>query len=195
MRSVVEKLFQFMNLYIIKHDRSAISTIQNYQGFQELVHISMLKTENYLVRFEVGKRLRELVIACSGDESLKPTVTALLQAVLIDTLPLVEDHERRCEEYFTDTRRMVEGLALEDLETLRDDFLSLIDTLAASIQAREIKETDTKSEDKILVGLMYTLQVLLQKYPAKKKEIGAKLVPHLLNDCLFEIPHGSGLGH
>jgi hypothetical protein len=42
---------------------------------------------------------------------------------------------------------------------------------------------------------MNTLHFLLQKYPAKKKEIGAKLVPHLLSDCLFEIPQGSGLGH
>jgi hypothetical protein len=93
----------------------------------------MLKTENYLVRFEMGKRLRELLIACSGDPDLKPTVTALLQAVLIDSLPLVKDHERRCEEYFTDIRRMIEGLALGDLESLQESFLKLIDSLAGSI--------------------------------------------------------------
>lgn len=132
-RAVVDRLFSFLNLYIFKHDIFAISTIPTYPGFKELVQISMLKTENYLVRFEVGRRLRELVIACSGNPALRPTVTALLQGVLIETLPLVKDHERRCEEYFADTRRMVEGLALSDLDSLKDTFLDLIETLAASI--------------------------------------------------------------
>jgi hypothetical protein len=93
----------------------------------------MLKTENFAVRFEMGKRLRELALACSGVSELKPTVTALLQAVLIDTLPLVKDHEKRCEEYFTDVKRMIEGLALVDLESLQESFLNLIDSLAESI--------------------------------------------------------------
>ena len=90
---------------------------------------------------------------------------------------------------------MIESLSLADLASLQDSFLALIDSLARSIQTREIKETNTKSEDKILVGLMGILRALLQKYPKKKAEVGAKLVPHLLSDCFFEIPQGSGLGH
>ena len=39
--------------------------------------------------------------------------------------------------------------------------------------------------------MMGVLRGLLQKYPARKAEIGARLVPFLLNDCLFQIPHGS----
>jgi len=60
--------------------------------------------------------------------------------------------------------------------------------LATSIQTREIKEINTKSEDTVLVGMMTILNAILQKYPARKKDIGAMLVPHLLHDCLFEIP-------
>lgn len=77
-RAVVEKLFSFMNQFVFSHDKSAIGTIQSYPEFQDLVRISMLKTENRPVRVEMGKRLKELLVACSGDPSLQPTVTALL---------------------------------------------------------------------------------------------------------------------
>ena len=46
----------------------------------------------------------------------------------------------------------------------------------------------------MLVGNMMVLRGLLQKFPARKSAIGAKLVTFLLNDCLFQIPHGSGAG-
>jgi hypothetical protein len=32
-RAVVDKLFSFMNQFVFKHDKSAISTIQNYSDF------------------------------------------------------------------------------------------------------------------------------------------------------------------
>jgi len=67
-------------------------------------------------------------------------------------------------------------------------------SLATGIQARESEETDTKQEDRVLVGMMTVLTGLLQKYPARKAEVGSRLVSHLLNVCLFRIPHGQGAG-
>lgn len=56
----------------------------------------------------------------------------------------------------------------------------------------ESLEQNTKTEDRILNGKLSILRVLLQKYPKRKQEIGKTLVPHLLHDCLFEVPHRSG---
>jgi ubiquitin carboxyl-terminal hydrolase 9/24 len=79
-----------------------------------------------------------------------------------------------------------------DLAPLEEELWQLTQHLAAGIFAREGQETDTKKKDEILIGMLGVLQGLLQKYPSKKKEIGAKLVPHLLKDCLFQIPSNTG---
>lgn len=56
------------------------------------------------------------------------------------------------------------------------------------IMEKTAKETD---QDQILKGNLLLLTKLLEKYPAKKLEVGTKLINYLLHDCLFEIPHGT----
>ena len=79
----------------------------------------------------------------------------------------------------------MEELSSNDLKPLNEEISQIIKKIAHDIEIRETKESNTKSEDKILVGQMTILKALLQKYPKLKKPIGIKLVPHLLSDCLF----------
>jgi hypothetical protein len=91
-------------------------------------------------------------------------------------------------------QRLLEELSVDDLTPLNMEIWSLSKSLASEIQAREPRETDTKQEDRVLIGMMTVLKALLQKYPARKAEVGARLVPYLLNDCLFKIPQAVGAG-
>lgn len=44
---------------------------------------------------------------------------------------------------------------------LKDELLVLAQSLSADIQSRKIVEANTKSEDKVLVGMMKTLRAIL----------------------------------
>ena len=193
-RSVVDKLFSFMQKFVFDREKSALSIVGSYSGLGELARVTMLQSENYLVRGEAGRRIREMMTACSGQPALAPTMTALLHVLLIKVLPAAHEYERRSAQYFGHVQRVLEELSASDLAPLEQDLWQLAQSLAAGIRARETRETDTKQEDRVLVGMMAVLTGLLQKYPARKREVGARLVPHLLNDCLFQVPDGSGGG-
>lgn len=87
---------------------------------------------------------------------------------------------------------MLEELTVDDLDPLKDELGSLTKRLAKDIKQRETVEGTSKHEDRVLVGMLTSLRALVQKYPASKSELGADLVPHLLKDCLFDIPHRTG---
>ena len=128
-RSIVEKLFSFLDQHVFKHDKSAIQTIPAYKDFQELIVISMLKTENRPIRSDIGKLIKKLLMDCSGEPSLHPTVTSILQVLLIDTLPIAQDYHRRCEQYYENIKCIIECLKQEDLANLKGSLLQLIDNL------------------------------------------------------------------
>jgi hypothetical protein len=88
-RSVVEKLFSFMNTYIFCGDMSALATVEQYGELKDLVLVNMLTTENFKVRDETGRQLKDIVVACSGNPLYSKTITAILKALLVDVLPTI----------------------------------------------------------------------------------------------------------
>ena len=76
-------------------------------------------------------------------------------------MPIVEQHEPRCEEYFDLVRTVVEQLKATDLEPLERKIWELIQYLTNDILARESKEVTTKTKDRILMGVMTVLSALL----------------------------------
>ena len=69
----------------------------------------------------------------------------------------------------------------------------MINELGKFIFQRELKEKNTTETDHLLVGKMKLLKSLLQKFPEQKKIVGEYLTKHLIHNCLFESPHGSGI--
>jgi len=88
-------------------------------------------------------------------------MTALLQVLLTKVLPEAHNQERRCAEYFEQLQLALEKLKASDLAPLEQDLWQLVQGLAADIEARETREVDTKVEDRVLVGMMTVLRVLL----------------------------------
>ena len=55
----------------------------------------------------------------------------------------------------------MEELSSNDLKPLNEEISQIIKKIAQDIEIRETKESNTKSEDKILVGQMTILKALL----------------------------------
>ena len=81
--------------------------------------------------------------------------------MLFEILPLTQQHEKRCGQFFDLAKRILEELSSSDLKPLNEEISQIIKKIAHDIEIRETKESNTKSEDKILVGQMTILKALL----------------------------------
>lgn len=190
-RNLVEKLYAFMNAYVFRYDKLALRFVGDYPELDDFFMTTLLKTENQPLRTESGKKLREMLVACSGEPDLKNTITRLLKVLLLGVTPVATASERRCQQFFEHVRRGLSDLTVSDLEPLEAELRVLIQELADGVIAREHKEANTESVDKTLVGIMSLLRVLIEKYPGRKAGTGSKLVPYLLAECLFKVPQGA----
>lgn len=82
------------------------------------MEITLLQSENYLIRALAATEIKALVTACSGHESLRPTLTRVLQMLLLRLLPEANTYARRSECLFSLIQKVVEGVTLEDLTPL-----------------------------------------------------------------------------
>ena len=67
---------------------------------------------------------------------------------------------------------MLGSLTLDNLAPVQNELMALAKLLAEEVLKREIKETNTKIEDHYLQGMLELLQVLSQRYPQLKLDIG-----------------------
>lgn len=178
-RQLVERIFNLMGSFVVKFDRQSLSFISEYDKLEEFFTQALILSENLPLRSECGKRIREILINCSGDETLRNTIILILKALLKDTLDHALKPNSRCSEFFTNLRRGIEDLDLNDLLPLQEELFALISTLLGQFYKTPSDNT------KVLVGLLNLLKVLLQKFPTKKLEVGQKLLPDLLSEYLF----------
>ena len=73
---------------------------------------------------------------------------------------------------------------------LQSQVIYLIEQLPKDIIQRPIKEIGSNDHDMLLGGLMGVLNILLQRFPGFKKQVGQAITNYVIHDCLFEIPHG-----
>ena len=116
----------------------------------------------------------------------------MLRVLLIEALPAVRAQERRSAQYFDHVRRTIQDLEVADVDQLELELADLMQRQAADVQAQQSPETPGRQEDRGVAGTLSLLGVLLQKYPKRKAEIGSKLIPHLLQQCLLQLPKGPG---
>lgn len=153
--------------------------------------VTLLQSENHLIRAVTGAEVKGLITACSGDATLAPTMQRLLEVLLLTVLPKAHTLPKRSETLFNQIRKVLEGITVADLAPLEQDLQQLAEKLASGVKAYQAREGGSTRGDQLLVGTMHVLKALMQKYPTKKSEIGSKIVHHLLHDCLFQVPQGS----
>ena len=178
-KQLVERIFNLMGVFVIRFDNQSLNFISEYDELSEFLTQALVLSENLPLRNECGKRIREILTNCSGDEQLKGTIVLILKALLNNTLEFALKPDSRCSEFFSNLRRGIEDLSLQDLQPLQEDLFSLISTLTAQFYKTRSDNT------KLLVGLMNLLRVVLQKFPIKKLETGSKLLADLLSEYLF----------
>lgn len=88
-----------MNQFIFNHDKMALVVLEKYPELEDFIKVIMLKNENYQIRIEAGKQIRQILVNISGVAELQPTMTAILRAFLIEVVPTIKDTESRCTEY------------------------------------------------------------------------------------------------
>jgi len=59
-----------MSNFVFTVDKSALALVSQYAKLEELIRVTMLQSENYLVRNEAGKRVRAMITACSSETAL-----------------------------------------------------------------------------------------------------------------------------
>ena len=139
--------------------------LTKYEDMPDLMSTLMLQSENYRLRAETARRLRGILVGCSGLEEAGDTLCTLLRIFLFDNLKYVQTDDKRCAQYFEQVRRLFTEIKVDDLKPLDEEIQGLIVQLAKEIVERKTIEENTKTEDKYLVGMMTTLRVILQKYP------------------------------
>lgn len=193
-RKLVAKLFSFVNKSIFEKDKAARVLLGAYPQLVELIHVTLLQTENYLIRAQTATELKGLISACSGDPSLAPTLRTLLEALLLKVVPAAHEQPRRCATAFGAAVKVLECVSVEDLAPVESELWNLAQSLAKQVKTIDAAETGSQKDDSLLVGTLQLLRALMQKYPAKKAEVGGRLVRFLLHECLFEVPQSKGAG-
>jgi hypothetical protein len=89
-----------MNDFIFGRDKISVSIVAKYPALEDLFKVTMLKSENSLLRKECGSQIRDILVQCSCHQPLGSTITTLLQALLIKVLPIATENDRRCSEFF-----------------------------------------------------------------------------------------------
>ena len=95
LRAMNEKLFSFMMNYVFIKDESSLRILEQYPDLKDLLLINMLTSENFKIRLETGKKIKEILQMCSGKPELGPTIVAVVKVLLVEILPLATSHERR----------------------------------------------------------------------------------------------------
>ena len=126
LRAVNEKLFSFMMTYVFLKDESSLHIIEQYADFRDFLFVNMLTTENFKIRLETGKKLKEILQMCSNKPSLSSTIVFVLKVLLVEIVPLANNNERRSHQLFDQTRRIIEDLHVADFAPLEEDLWHLI---------------------------------------------------------------------
>jgi hypothetical protein len=96
-RAVIEKLFNFMNFYIFTKNLQNFSIVESFPDLEQLIQISILKSENWHVRQEAGGRLKEILVGSSGEPTLQASRTKILRAFVITAQSEATKQTRRCD--------------------------------------------------------------------------------------------------
>ncbi len=60
--SIIQSLFRFLQIAIFSHEKSAATIITRYENLYELLYKSTIAVENFQIRSEVLKRIKEIVL-------------------------------------------------------------------------------------------------------------------------------------
>lgn len=118
-------------------------------------------------------------------------IPLMLQTMIKETLEL----ENKSQEFYKVLYDILKEISYEDLNALPLNYIELIETISNYLKNHQSKEIKSIDEDDVIIGLLKTLEVLLQKFSQHREYVGQKLgiVNEVLKNCLFEFPkEGTG---
>lgn len=156
----MHNLFKFMQQTVFFIDKGAAAGVASYENLQEMLLKSTVAAENYQIRNEVFKKIREILSMCSMTPAMGPLMK-IVKILAFEIQPHTEKYEQRCFQFYDGLTQVIENLTSADLEHMREPFLKMIIDLSNFIFKREIKEKNTSDIDNLLIGKMKLLKSLL----------------------------------
>ena len=115
-----------MARFVFQRDKSSLAFVASFPQLAALVRVTLIESENSALRAESGRKLRDILVSCSGDPALKETLSTVLRVMLIEVLPLVKGRERRSAQYFDQIGRTIRELQVVDMDQLEDQLAQLM---------------------------------------------------------------------
>lgn len=173
-----------------KQSEIIANSLSKYESLNNAIYCGLLLFKDKESRIKIYKNVMDLKNLLSGKNFVSPLVSYIFQHI-----EKLGQYESQCDELF---------LALEDLISTseppnqEDEICESIYIcyLMKSIFSLPIREASPRDCDKLLVGMLRVLKVLISRYPNQKKILGSSLhgigtIRELFFHLLFDINYKS----
>jgi len=188
------KIFEYA-FALIKGPKNIIwnyfEQMSKFDIFKELLLKGLILSDNEILKKALANeilmncrifKLKEITIG-------NPNIILLpfmLQIMIRETL----HRDSNCEQFYLLLCSLIRELTPQSLEKIPINYHDTLAQIADFTKEHPICEHNTKEIDTILVGLIKTIESLLEKFPLEREFVGQKcgIINELLHKCLFEFP-------
>ena len=190
-------------LNIINHSPDLVETIYNYPNLEYLLSISLIKTDNTLLKKKMSEGIIQLFEECLRNVSIQiPAQEVFLPILWNKFFDTALENGQQSDIYFEILQKNIEMLPLKSLSKKSSelnkyksevDLEGILYHLVDLIKTKPFFEKNHQDKDNILIGILNLINSLLKRTPEKAFEIGQTkgLLQELLGPCLFETPRKS----
>lgn len=134
-------LFKFVMHTVFSSDPGSVNLIAKYPNLEDLLFKSTIQTENWYMRVDTMKRIKEVILLKQNQE-LGP-LQEIIKILFFNIQSKTDHFETRCNFFYDGISQILDNLAQTEVESLRPRFEDLIQKLAHFILNREIREKNT----------------------------------------------------
>lgn len=116
---IVSMLFKFLQLTVFTHDKSSVILVAGYENLESMLLKATVAVENYQIRMEVLKRVKEIVQQRSQTSEM-PAMLRIVKALVFNIQSATEAKEQRCLQYYEGLTQIIDSLTLTDIEGLKE---------------------------------------------------------------------------
>lgn len=181
-------------LGVLKSCPELIDLLYNYPNLEEFLTISLIKTDNFLLKKRMQEYLKKLF-----KSNISSSQEFFLPIFFKKLFPLAMQNKENSEVFFEVLQTNLSFLKPKKLsftnksKNLEVNLEETLDSLLQIIKSNTFTERNHNDQDNILIGVLALLKALLVHMPHKIPEIAQTkgLLQEILGPCLFETPRKS----
>ncbi len=190
-------------LSLIHHSPDLVETIYSYSNLEYLLSISLIKTDNVILKKKMSEGMIQLFEECSkNNHILTPAQDILLPILWNKFFQTALENGQEAAVYFELLQKSIEMVSSKQIQKQaielnkckkEFDLEEILYHLVDLIKTKPFFEKNQNDKDNILIGILNLINCLLKKMPEKLFEIGQSkgILQELLGPYLFETPRKS----